>query len=72
MYIVQKHKQGKEQCCFNKDVHQDNIAITTEDDWLNQWISDGGDCRTAPATPGMLKSANYKDRNTSESSNDYN
>ena len=24
-------------------------------EWLNQWISDKGVCRSAPATPGMLK-----------------
>ena len=24
---------------------------------LNEWINYGGDCRTAPATPGLLKSA---------------
>ena len=22
--------------------------------WMNQWINDGGDCWTAPATPGLL------------------
>ena len=22
--------------------------------WMNEWIHDGGDCRTAPATPGLL------------------
>ena len=22
--------------------------------WVNQWVSDGGDCRTALATPGLL------------------
>ena len=22
--------------------------------WVNQWVSDGDDCRTAPATPGLL------------------
>ena len=25
---------------------------------VNQSISDGGDCRTAPATPGLLKNNN--------------
>ena len=24
-------------------------------EWMNQWISHGGDCKTAPATPGLLK-----------------
>ena len=23
--------------------------------WFNQLMNDGGDCRTAPATPGLLK-----------------
>ena len=25
---------------------------------VNESVSDGGDCRTAPATPGLLKSKN--------------
>ena len=23
-------------------------------EWMNEWLNDGGDCRTAPATPGLL------------------
>ena len=26
---------------------------------MNQLISDGGDCRTAPATPGLLKTEKH-------------
>ena len=26
-----------------------------KDDSINELMSDGGDCRTAPATPGLLK-----------------
>ena len=25
------------------------------DDWVNEWISNGGVCRTVLATPGLLK-----------------
>ena len=27
--------------------------------WPTEWINDGGDCRTAPATPGLLKTLHY-------------
>ena len=34
--------------------------LEENDDWLNEWITESvtyeGDCRTAPATPGLLKS----------------
>ena len=28
--------------------------LEEKDDRLNEWMNDGGDCKTAPATPGLL------------------
>ena len=33
-----------------------NIFPQTITESVNELINDGGDCRTAPATPGLLKS----------------
>ena len=27
--------------------------LEEKDDWINEWMSDEGVCRTAPATPGL-------------------
>ena len=34
-----------------EDLEEKDYSINES---MNEWINDGGDCRTAPATPGLL------------------
>ena len=62
--------RGLELVRWSEGQWEANEDISTNHESLNELISDGGDCRTAPATPGLLNisfSGIYKDSKPSES-----
>ena len=53
---------------FVEDI-QSKQDISTNHHLLNELINDGRDCRTAPATPGLLNIALYSAQNSTALNN---